>query len=81
MTLGEYRVGLSFNPSANPMVDKVKRQAADLIDLLEANIAELYKQNDPETAQEMYRLTELAKDAVETAAMHGVKAATKRPME
>lgn len=36
-TLGQYRVGVSFNPSANPLVDKVKQQTADIIDLI-ANI-------------------------------------------
>jgi hypothetical protein len=34
-TTGEYRVGISFNPGGNPMVDKIKRAAADLIDLVE----------------------------------------------
>lgn len=34
MTLGEYRVGISFNPSSNPQVDAIKRAAADFIDLL-----------------------------------------------
>lgn len=33
MTLGEYRVGISFNPSSNPQVDALKRAAADWIDL------------------------------------------------
>jgi hypothetical protein len=33
-TVGEYRVGISFNPSANPHVDAIKRIAADFIDML-----------------------------------------------
>jgi len=32
LTEGEYRVGISFNPSANPAVDKAKATIASLID-------------------------------------------------
>ena len=32
-TTGEYRVSISFNPTGNKVVDKVKRAAADFIDL------------------------------------------------
>ena len=45
MTKGEYRVGVTLNPSNDSLVDQIKRQAADLIDLidsieeLEANLA------------------------------------------
>ena len=35
MTKGEYRVGINFNPSNDDMVGRIKRAAADLIDLLE----------------------------------------------
>lgn len=34
MTLGEYRVGISFNPSSNVTVDLLKRAAANFIDLV-----------------------------------------------
>lgn len=34
LTQGEELVGLSFNPSALPQVDKAKRLSADLIDMV-----------------------------------------------
>lgn len=76
MTLGEYRVGLSFNPSANPLVDKIKRQAADLIDLVQS----MPKPEHPVDAGEFARLCALANTHIEDAAMWAVKAATKGPM-
>ena len=74
MTKGEYRVGIAFNPSNDDMVGKIKRAAADLIDLIET-IA-----NDGEGEQyiEVTRLKSLAQRDVESAAMWAVKAATKR---
>jgi hypothetical protein len=35
LTKGEKRVGLSFNPSKLPEVDKIKRMGADMIDFFE----------------------------------------------
>ena len=35
-TTGEYRVGISFNPTGNKVVDKVDRAAADFIDLVKS---------------------------------------------
>lgn len=67
-TLGEFRVGLSFNPSADPLVDALKRAAADLIDLIETIPAE---------TEDRPRLKALAQTHVEDAAMWAVKAATK----
>jgi len=64
MTIGEERVRLSFNPSSNPDVDKIKRLSADLIDA-----CELLKPKEP-------RLAALAQTAYEEAAMWAVKAAT-----
>ena len=71
MTLGEYRVGITFNPGGNEMVNKIKRAAADLIDLIHDNIAE--DANNPEIG----RLKALAMTHIEDAAMWGVKAETK----
>ena len=34
-TEGEYRVGVSFNPSNSSAVDEIKRKTAELIDLIE----------------------------------------------
>lgn len=72
MTLGEYRVGITFNPGGNAMVDKIKRAAADLIDLIDS----IDISND---VGEVSRLTALAKTHIEDAAMWAVKAATKPP--
>lgn len=67
-TKGEYRVGILFNPSANPSVDKIKRMAADLIDAVE----EL-----PAGHGEIARLKAQAQTCFEDGAMWAVKAATK----
>lgn len=76
MTKGEYRVGINFNPSADDTVGKIKRQAADLIDLIETITT------DGETDQyaEVPRLKALAQTEIESAAMWAVKAATKPPV-
>jgi len=70
MTLGEYRVGITFNPGKNPEVDAIKRTAADLIDLVD-NIQITHE------ASEVARLKALAMTHIEDAAMWAVKAATK----
>lgn len=71
LTEGEYRVGISFNPSANPAVDSIKRKAADLIDEL-APIAE-------DRSHPGARCAAIAMTEIESAAMWAVKAATKQP--
>lgn len=63
-TLGEQRVRLDFNPSALDIINQIKRQSAELIDL-----CEMLKDKDP-------RLAALAQTAYEDAAMWAVKAAT-----
>lgn len=85
MTKGEYRVGINFNPSNDDMVGKIKRAAADLIDLIEAipmpEVAD--DMTDAEWAKtmdhlsEVVRLKSLAQNHAEDAAMWAVKAATK----
>ncbi len=77
MTKGEYRVGITFNPSGDDKVGQIKRMAADLIDLIEAVTT------DGETDQyiEVSRLKALAQTAIEDGAMWAVKAATKRAPE
>lgn len=72
MTLGEYRVGITFNPGGNPAVDKIKRAAADFIDLI-ATVTT----GPGLRGSEVQRLKAMAMTDVETAAMHAVKAATK----
>jgi len=64
MTIGEDRVRVKFNPSANSLVEVIKNQSATLIDICEG-----LKGIDP-------RLAALAQTAYEEAAMWAVKAAT-----
>lgn len=74
MTKGEYRVGITFNPSNDDMVGNIKRQAAALIDLIESIPSGSAEWGvDAERA----RLKALAQTEVESAAMWAVKAATK----
>lgn len=67
-TLGEYRVGTTFNPSASTAVDQIKKLAADFINLVDAL---------PADNPEVIRLKSLAMTHAEDAAMWAVKAATK----
>ena len=71
MTRGEYRVGITFNPSNDDTVSKIKRAAADLIDMIETI---------PADTEDRPRLKALAQTAIEEGAMWAVKAATKGPM-
>lgn len=64
-TLGEQRVRIMFNPSANDEVSVIKMKVADLIDFCEKRL----KPKDG-------RLAALAQTALEEAAMWAVKAAT-----
>ena len=82
MTLGEYRVGISFNPSADDNVNQIKRAAADLIDLIAKVRADKTERLDlGDQASEISRLCALAMTHVEDGAMWAVKAATKGPMK
>lgn len=73
MTLGEYRVGITFNPGGNSDVDRIKRAAADFIDLCQSLRRPDWFEHE--------RLLDEAEKLVETAAMHAVKAATKQPLQ
>jgi len=73
MTKGEYRVGINFNPSADDTVGKIKRAAADLIDLIE----KITTDGEGEQYIEVLRLKALAQTAIEDGAMWAVKATTK----
>lgn len=80
MTKGEYRVGITFNPSNDDLVAKIKRAAADLIDLVDS-INTHTPNNDDDNAwsrtHEIARLKAVAQTHIEDAAMWAVKAATK----
>ena len=64
MSIGEDRVRTKFNPSAEGVVDQIKKKSAELID-----ICETLKPLDG-------RLASLAQTSYEEAAMWAVKAAT-----
>jgi len=71
LTEGEYRVGISFNPSNNALVDDIKRKAAEVIDLMDRAV--------PADINESRRLASLAMTAFEEGAIWAVKAVTKQP--
>mgnify|MGYP000737109679 CR=1 FL=1 len=73
-TKGEYRVGIDFNPSGDDLVGRIKRAAADLIDLVDM-ITDGEKHGI--AGGERARLKALAQEKIEDAAMSAVKAATK----
>lgn len=82
MTKGEYRVGITFNPSGDELVNQIKRQAADLIDILEIFTTTTRAEGDDSISfNERRRLAEHAQQLIEDAAMNGVKAATKGPFK
>ena len=74
MTDGEYRVGVTFNPSGNPAVDGVKVRTAMLIDDMLNIVASSKRGGMPSEAG---RCAALAATAFEEAAMWAVKALTK----
>ena len=87
-TLGEFRVGVNFNPSKESIVDEIKVAAAVLIDLID-NIPPYPKKDysdgerrnghlKTKAMNERNALREIAQRKVEEAAMWAVKAATKQ---
>jgi hypothetical protein len=70
MSLGEYRVGVSFNPSANKDVDTVKRDVAALIDFCQDRLRD---SSNPEAKRCFAEASTLLEDA----AMWAVKGITK----
>jgi hypothetical protein len=78
MTKGEYRVGINFNPSDDDMVGKIKRAAADMIDLIDTiSIPSVSDGCSATHSNEVARLRALAQTEIENAAMWAVKAVTK----
>lgn len=76
LTLGQYRVGVTFNPGNNVLVDEIKRKSAELIDLCE-KMKTPDVPRDQATTGEVGRLIALAQTHYEDGAMWAVKAATK----
>ena len=82
MTKGEYRVGIDFNPSSDDMVSKIKKAAAELIDLIDTiPLPEVSSVEGAMYRNEVSRLKALAQYDIEDGAMWAVKAATKRATE
>lgn len=77
-SLGEYRVGIDFNPSQHPAVMRIKADTAALIDLCQEIWSEAVSDRSPD-ASEKARCAATAMMYFETAAMWAVKAATKKP--
>jgi hypothetical protein len=73
MSIGEDRVRVKFNPSADGMVDRIKQKSAELIDLCEEMKSSAQKAG---SQTEVIRLCALAQTHYEDAAMWAVKAAT-----
>ena len=68
-TLGESRIGVSFNPGGDSRIDELKRLFADLVD----DIGALPDHGDGE----IRRVKAVAQSEVEGAAMWAVKAAAR----
>ena len=69
MTYGEKAVGLTFNPSGDANVQKVKELYAEIIDLMRSY-------NSNEVTSEKARLEKIAITEAQTAQMWAVKAIT-----
>ena len=69
-TLGEARVIVGFNPSADDVVDSIKRKAAELIDMVET------LPDGSNASVQCRRWKSIAQTEIETGAMYAVKAAT-----
>ena len=75
MSKGEYRVGINLDD--DDLVTQIKRQAADLIDLIDS----IEEPKDAKWGGEVVRLKAQAQRELEGATMWAVKAATKPRME
>ena len=84
-TKGESRVSIHYNPSGDDLVGRIKRAAADMIDLIETIPDRVADQHgvemDDVLAAERRRLKALAQCDIQHAAKLAVKAATKLELE
>ena len=78
-TLGEYRIGINFNPSGNGTVHAIKQKTAELIDLLDR--LSLVDTENVIVDGETVRLFGVAMTAYEEAAMWAIKAVTKNNLK
>lgn len=70
LTFGQKAVGITFNPSNNESVNRVKQQFADIIDDLDGF------RNDPNMSAGAKRHASVAITDLETAQMRAIKALT-----
>lgn len=81
MSIGEYRVGVSFNPGGNKDVARLKELAAAFIDECQRQSLEPFTVEDgldhEQMLEEKLYLYKRAMREAESAAMWAVKAATK----
>ena len=70
LTIGEFRLGVNFNPSTKPEVDEVKQNAAQII----TNLIKRAEAEDAST--ELSRTCKMSASDFETATMLAVKAMT-----
>lgn len=71
LTAGQYKVGLTFNPSGNSKVEEIKLKSAELIDMMLEHLV---------NCEAGYDEAVLAAQWYENAAMWAVKAVTKQPL-
>jgi hypothetical protein len=71
-TFGEKAVGLTFNPSGDPLVQSLKRRFANLVDEMNSF------RNQPSTSPEAKRLASITITELQAAQMWAVKATTWR---
>lgn len=76
MTYGEKAVGLTFNPSGDPQVQKVKELSAQIIDILEDIRLQEPTYTEHEVPSERANLLLVGIRAVQTSQMWAVKAIT-----
>jgi hypothetical protein len=69
LTFGEKQVGLTFNPSNNPLVEAIKKDFAQAIDTLNT-------MREATENPEVKRMLSVAITEAQTAQMWGVKGAT-----
>lgn len=83
-TVGQYAMGIDFNPSGDPMVDKIKAAGAKLYDMLEKVVNDRItgpgvSEMDEVQSDEIYNRIQHAKALLKDAVMNGVAAQTKPP--
>lgn len=72
LTFGQKAMGVSFNPSNNPEVDKIKRKYAEIADVLN----DFRNEPNPSLSSESKRQASIAITELQTSQMWAVKAIT-----